>query len=575
MSENKFFEELVLEIDKNNVDNPKKLNNLKISLAKKHNLKRIVKNSEIIAYSKGRVREKVVNLLNIKPIRELSGVSVVALFAKPHACPHGKCIYCPGGLKSEFGDTPQSYTGAEPAALRAIRNKYDPYYQIFNRLEHYVINGRVPDKLELIFMGGTFPSLDKEYRDEFVSYVYKAVCDFGDEFFYVDDKGIKRVDFEKFNDFFEVYMDFKSKDREKKIFEKIEILKNRGVRDYKFYIKKAESSFIRPIGLTIETKPDFAMQENCLEMLEYGCTRFEIGVQSLDDDVLRKINRGHGILEIVQSFEVMKDMCFKINAHMMIGLPYSCLENDKKSLINLFEDSRFRPDMLKIYPCLVAKGTMLYDMYKKGDYKEVNTKNAAMIIAESFERFPRYVRVMRVQRDVPTPNIEAGVLNSNLRDYVDSNMQEKGIVSKDIREREIGLRMLRGFDVGEFGLNVLEYESSGGTDVFIDAVDERDSLIGFIRLRFPKNYGYVDDIQKGSALIRELHVYGSVLGVGAKAKSKNFQHKGWGKKLLEKAEEIAKDRGYNSMVVISGIGVRDYYRKFGYELGKYYMSKDL
>ena len=201
-NEKLFFSELINEILNNSISSKKKLNSLKNELAKKYNLGRIVKNPEIIANASEDQRARIVDFLNIKPVRDASGVTVVALFAKPHKCPHGKCIFCPGGVESEFGDTPQSYTGKEPAALRAIRNNYDPYLQIFNRLEHYVVNGKLPDKLELIFMGGTFPSLDKKYRDEFVYYTYKAINDFGNEFILVDDKGKKIVDSVKFNEFF-------------------------------------------------------------------------------------------------------------------------------------------------------------------------------------------------------------------------------------------------------------------------------------------------------------------------------------------------------------------------------------
>ncbi|MFW6009463.1 MAG: tRNA uridine(34) 5-carboxymethylaminomethyl modification radical SAM/GNAT enzyme Elp3, partial [archaeon] len=424
-----FFEELINKIHNNNISSAKELNLLKIKLAKKYKINKVVKNSQIIGFADKETREKLINLLNIKPIRDISGVNVVALFTKPHNCPHGRCVYCPGGLKSEFGDTPQSYTGFEPAALRAIRNNYDPYFQVFNRLEHYVINGKIPDKLELIFMGGTFPVLDKNYRDNFVYYVYKAINDFSEEFLYLDENNKKQVDFKKFNIFFETDKDLNSKEREKNILEKFEQLKynnnNDSCDNYKDEIKKVQYALIRPIGLTIETRPDETLKKSCLEMLNYGCTRFEIGVQSLNDEVLKKNNRGHGLKEIKESFEILKDMCFKINVHMMIGLAFSDIAKDKKSLIDLFKDRSFRPDMIKIYPCLVVRGTKLYDMYKLGQYTPIKTQKASEIISKSFKYFPRYVRVMRVQRDIPTQNVVAGVLNSNLRDYVDAKLKNE------------------------------------------------------------------------------------------------------------------------------------------------------
>ncbi|MDA3856201.1 MAG: tRNA uridine(34) 5-carboxymethylaminomethyl modification radical SAM/GNAT enzyme Elp3 [Candidatus Woesearchaeota archaeon] len=607
-TEQKFFEELIELMLKEDKLNFKKLNNLKTSLSKKYNLKKIIKNTEIISNASNENRAKIISLLNIKPVRELSGVTVVALFAKPHNCPHGRCIYCPGGMGSEFGDTPQSYTGSEPAALRAIRNKYDPYLQVFNRLEHYVINGHNPDKIELIFMGGTFPSLDKEYRDEFVNFTYKAINDFGEEFLFYDENNKRQINYDKFNDFFEVESAIDSKIRETKIFERIEKIKLSGIKDYNSdtvkikdssvsfskmkpfekEITKNETAIIRSIGLTIETKPDWALEEHCNNMLEYGCTRFEVGVQTLDDDILKKVNRGHGIAETIKSFQIMKDMCFKINAHMMIGLPGASVRSDEESLRDLFADSKFRPDMLKIYPCLVVRGTPLFKMFESGLYKPVDTKEAAVIIAKAFADFPRYVRVMRVQRDIPTPQIIGGVQNSNLRQYVDEVMRKENIVSKDIRAREIGLRETIGYKAGEFKINIEEYESSGGTDYFIDSVDENDSMIGFIRLRFPSKFGFRDEIVEGTALIRELHVYGTTTAVGGEGDNSSHsensfgflpksrhQHKGWGRRLLEKSEEIARENGYKKMAIISGVGVREYYRKFGYVLEGVYMVKNL
>lgn len=571
-NEDLFFTELIDEITKQE-PTKKELNNLKTSLAKKYSIGRVIKNTEIIANSPNKHRQKVIDVLNIKPVRELSGVSVVALFAKPHKCPHGKCIYCPGGIDSDFGDTPQSYTGKEPAALRAIRNNYDPYFQVFNRLEHYVANGHFPDKIELIFMGGTFPHLDRTYTDEFVNYVYKAINDFGDEFIFFDRNNVKQINYDKFNSFFEISLDLNSKERQDKIFEKMLELKDKKLKYYQFEMKRNETANLRSVGLTIETKPDYAKKEHCDNMLEYGCTRFEIGVQSLDNNVLKQINRGHDIKDTKEAFQIMKDMCFKINAHMMIGLPFSTLKNDEKSLKNLFQNEDYRPDMLKIYPCLVVKGTKLFEMHKSGLYKAQTTKEIAKSIAKSFKYFPRYVRIMRVQRDIPTPNIESGVMHSNLREYVDLEMKKLNIQSLDIRAREVGLKNLKLESKDDYTLKIEKYTSSKSIDFFIEYVDNKDSLIGFIRLRFPYEYNLRKEITKGTALIRELHVYGKATSVGNK--STDFQHKGFGKKLLEKAENIAKKEGYTKIAIISGIGVREYYRKQGYKLEGAYMTKEL
>lgn len=589
--EKAFFEELCFVIRNSKAKINLNINTIKTTLAKKYGIKRVIKNPEIIANCPKIYRKEIIEILNIKPIRELSGVTVVALFAKPHACPHGKCIYCPGGVQSEYGDTPQSYTGKEPAALRAIRNNYDPYLQIFNRLEHYCINGHLPDKIELIFMGGTFPSLDKNYRDEFVNYTYKAINDFGDLFIETVQNG-KVVNYEKLIEFFEIEGDFKSKDRQVKIHKKILELKSKNIKNYQYEITRNETANLRSIGLTVETKPDWALEEHTNEMLNYGLTRYEIGVQSLNENTIKKVNRGHTLNDTIKAFQVCKDMAVKINAHMMIGLPNSTLDLDEKSLIDLFENSVFRPDMLKVYPCLVVKGTPLYNMWSKGLFKPVDTKEAAEVISRSYKYFPRYVRVMRVQRDIPTTEINEGIQNSNLREYVDIEMKKQKIISKDIRAREIGFREIEGIKPGTFEIKVEKFESSGGIDYFIDASDENDTMIGFIRLRFPSVYGLRDEVIKGTALIRELHVYGQTIPVEHSAKSiehsaeekalrptpyalSSVQHKGWGRKLLEKAENIAKENGYTKMCIISGVGVREYYKKFGYELEGVYMTKKL
>ena len=593
-NEELFFKELIDFIKNSDSLSHKQLNIKKIEFAKKFKYKHIVKNAQILAFTSDEDRDEIVSKLNIKPIRELSGVTVVALFAKPHSCPHGKCMYCPGGPGSPFGDTPQSYTGQEPAALRAIRNNYDPYLQIFNRLEHYVANGHDPDKLELIFMGGTFPSLDKEYRDEFVYFVYKAINDFGNEFLYYNKNNKREINFKKFNDFFELQGDFSSTQRQLKIQEKIlkikynienlkeeylrlsEIERNEFInKNLTNQIRKNETSIIRAIGLTIETKPDWALEEHCNDMLRYGCTRLEIGVQTLNENCLKKTNRGHNLEDTKKCFQVTKDMCFKINAHMMLGLPASNLEIDEQSLTDLFELEPYKPDMLKIYPCLVVKGTPLYTMYEKGLFNPISTTDAAKIIARTYKKFPRFVRVMRVQRDIPTTVISGGVDKSNLRQYVDEEMKKEKIESKDIRSREIGFRQIENKPIGTFSIKVEEFEASEGKEFFIDVADEFDTLIGFIRLRFPKQHSLRPEITPTTALIRELHIYGQTIPVGGEENNIKSQHKGWGTKLVKKSEEIAKEKGYDKIAIISGVGVREYYKKLGYELEGPYMVKKL
>ncbi|MFW5705262.1 MAG: tRNA uridine(34) 5-carboxymethylaminomethyl modification radical SAM/GNAT enzyme Elp3 [Nanoarchaeota archaeon] len=565
-----FFDELIdtiLDLEK---PTEVQINNLKIEFAKKHKVEGIVKNPEIIANSSEEKREELIKKLNIKPIRELSGVTVVALFSKPHKCPHGKCIYCPGGVGSPFGDTPQSYTGQEPAAMRAKRNEYDPYMQIFNRLEHYCINGHKPDKIEMIFMGGTFPSLDKEYKDDFVMNSYKAINDFGDIF--IKDDG--KIDYDKLYEFFELEKKLNDETKAKNVREKVLELKTKNITDYKSEIKRNETAKLRCIGLTIETKPDWCLEKQLKEMLDFGTTRIELGVQTLNDENLKKTNRGHTLEETKLAFKTAKDMCFKINAHMMLGLPFSKEEEDIENIKQLFEDENYKPDMIKFYPCLLTIGTPLFELFKRGQFKPITTQKASEIIAKSFKYIPRWTRVMRVQRDIPTTLLQGdGINRSNLRQLVELEMKDRSIESKDIRAREVGIRSLDGEKAGNFDIKVTEYNSSGGKEFFIESCDENDSLIGFVRLRFPSQEGLLDEISIKTALIRELHVYGNTIPVGDE--SKHYQHKGWGRNLMEKAEEIALKNGYEKITIISGIGVREYYKKLGYKLEKHFMCKNL
>ena len=341
---------------------------------------------------------------------------------------------------------------------------------------------------------------------------------------------------------------------------------------YDFEIKRNELSNLRCIGLTIETKPDWCLEEHINEALDFGCTRFEIGVQTLNENCLKKTNRGHTLKETEKCFQLSKDMCFKINSHMMLGLPASNLEIDEKGLTDLFELEPFKPDMLKIYPCLVNDGTPLYKMYQLGLFKPIDTKKASEIIARCYKKFPRWVRVMRVQRDIPTDKIIGGVQNSNLRQYVDEEMKKNKIKSKDIRAREIGLNKVEENE-NDFFINIEKYNASKGKEFFIDVINKNDILIGFVRLRFPKQTNLRKEINEKTALIRELHIYGQTIPVGHK--NDKSQHKGWGRKLVEKCEGIALENGYTKIAIISGVGVRQYYKKLGYNLENNYMVKKL
>lgn len=556
-----FYRELIDIIKKEKPDK-EKLNKIKIKLCKKYKLKEIPTNIEVLVNAKKSDNLKLIT----KPTRTISGVAVIAIMTSPKKCPHGKCIYCPGGPDSYFGDIPQSYTGNEPATMRGIRNKYDPYLQIFNRLEQYMLLGHLPEKIELIIMGGTFPSYDKRYQEDFVKYSFKALNDFSELFF---NKNKFLVD--KFKKFFELPGKVDDKKRVEKIHKKLNRIK--GKCELEREQKKNESAKIRCIGLTIETRPDYGMLKQGNEMLRLGCTRVELGIQTTDNKILKKVERGHTVEDSITSTQILKDLGFKINYHVMPGLPYSNLRNDYKILRELFSNQKFRPDMLKIYPCMVMKGTKLYDLWKKRRFKPITTKKAASLIFKFKKHVPEYCRIMRVQRDIPTKITEAGVDKTNLRQYVSELLKKNNVKCRCIRCREIGI-MSKKKDIKEEKvlIRIFPYEASDGIEVFISAVyPKQDILLGFCRLRLPSET-LRKEITKDSAIVRELHVYGELTELG---KEGNVQHKGLGKLLLKKAEDISLENLKKKVVVISGVGVRNYYKKQGYKKEGPYMVKRL
>jgi len=531
------------------------LSRQKAKLSQKYNLKRIPSDIEILLRADIKDVEAIKRLLLTKPIRSMSGVTVCAIMAYPFRCPHGQCLMCPGKE-----GVPQSYTGKEPAAMRGIRNHFDSYLQVMNRLEQYICSGHSPDKMELIIMGGTFPSFDRRYQEEFVMYAFKAMNDFS-RMFYRRSGGFDFIGFKKF---FELPGEVGSAERTRRIHEKLLCIK--GKSNLKKEQKKNETAGIRCIGLTIETRPDYSSLDHGNHMLELGATRVELGVQSLYDDVLVHIKRGHDLQASIDATRTLKDLGFKINYHIMPGLPGSNIERDKEMLKALFLDDRFRPDMLKIYPCMVIPGSELYNEWEKGSFQAMSTAQAARLIADWKPNVPAYCRIMRVQRDIPTDAVSAGVDLTNLRQIVQKQMVEKNIFCGCIRCREIG----RNKPKGGVGIKTLEYTASGGDEFFIAAESGR-ALLGFCRMRFPSQC-LRKEIIIGSALIRELHVYGEAAGIGRIGK---IQHRGLGKKLLSKAESIAIKHGKRKMVIISGVGAREYYRKLGYVRQGPYMTKYL
>ncbi|MEM0350521.1 MAG: tRNA uridine(34) 5-carboxymethylaminomethyl modification radical SAM/GNAT enzyme Elp3 [Archaeoglobaceae archaeon] len=496
---------------------------IKKELAKELGLSKVPSNVEILKQAKGTdYYRRLKEILRIKPVRSLSGVVVVAVMSSPARCPHGKCVPCPGGV--EF-NSPQSYTGLEPAAMRGRQHGYDAFKQVTARLQELQEIGHDVNKVEIIVMGGTFIAREKEYKEKFILDIYNALnC-------------------------------FNSKMKKEENIEKAK--------------RKNEIAKVRCVGLTFETRPDYAKEEHIMEMLKYGATRVELGVQSIYDDVLAKIKRGHDVDETIKATKLLKDSAFKVCYHLMPGLPGSSFERDLRMFREIFEREEFRPDYLKIYPTVIVEGTELYEMWKKGEYKPYETEEIIELIARAKKFIPEWVRVQRIQRDIPV-NAAIGLEVGNLRQLVQKRLRELGYGCRCIRCREVGHKGVKEEEYVKAELRITEYKASGGREFFISyEIPDCDAIVGFLRLRFPSE-PFIKEIAN-CALIRELHVYGKSTPFG---EVHAFQHRGFGERLLRIAEDIAKEK-FDEIAVISAVGVREYYRRFGYRKRFEYMVKKL
>ncbi len=555
------YPDLITELKKNNLTE-KQFAALKRELSLKYKEKTIPSNIQILLHAEEKDLPFLKKKLLTKPVRTISGVSPVALMTAPSKCPHGKCTFCGGGIASPWGDVPQSYTGHEPATMRGMRNNYDSYLMTFNRLEQYILLGHTVDKIEFIIMGGTFTATPKGYQEEFIYGAFKALNDFSEIFF--DQEG--NINIEEFKFFFELPGEMRDATRMQHIQEKLLQLKKKTTTTLEQEQVRNETARVKCVALCIETKPDWGFLEHGNEMLRQGCTRVELGIESVYDDVLTYTHRGHTAADSKRSIQILRDLGFKINFHYMPGLPLTDRERDIAGMKLLFDDPDYRPDMIKFYPTMVAPGTTLYLQWKQGKFEPINTEEAAERLVPIKEYTPEYCRIQRIQRDVPTKYWSAGVGLTNFRQFIHEKYKPK---CRCIRCRE---PLDKKVNWNSVEIKIKEYEASKGTEFFIAAEDpSQNILIGFCRLRFPHEFLRLE-ITKDSALIRELHVYGTATAIGEEGM---VQHKGWGRKLMEKAEEIAREQGKRKMVVISGVGVREYYRKLGYQREGMYMVKRL
>jgi len=539
----------------------------KLRIAKAHGLPSTPTNIDVFLSARSDVERRALKPLRTKPMRNLSGVSVVAIMTEPRLCPHGKCIYCPGGPKSVMGDVPMAYTGHEPASMRGARCDYDAYLQVFTRLEQYVSSGHVPQKIELIIMGGTLPSYELSYQEAFVRDALCAMNDFSTLFFTGSP-----IEYDAFKEFF--FWGGGIDTQHTMAGGTVDEIRHEVRRTAEILMKDGGFVFNHIHNLLPGIPPEnvVAMFDEANRMLEQGATRVELGVQSVSDEVLEYTGRSHSAQDNKDATRTLKDLGFKVNYHMMPGLPQVTLDEDLAGLRMLFADPQYRPDMLKIYPTGVFPGTVLHDYYMLGHYKPLRIDDAVPLLATFLPEVPAYVRVMRVQRDIPSHMFADGVLRTNLRQYVEDEMRARHVWPREIRYREIGLNAHRLRSEPDERMLMIAYEASGGREFFISYEDcANDVLLGFVRVRFPSE-SLREEVTDRTAFVRELHVYGDAELFDRIGRD---QHRGIGKRLMAKAEELCVEHGKHRVLVISGIGVRGYYVKLGYTRMGPYMGKDL
>ena len=469
------------------------------------------------------VNPNIIDVLRRRKIRTLSGVAVVTVLTKPHPCP-GTCVYCPTEARM-----PKSYLASEPAAQRALGYKFDPYRQVAGRIAMLHVNGHLTDKIELIVLGGTWSAYPKRYQAWFIKRCFDAA-------------------------------------------------NGRVTSTLTTAQKLNERAPNRIIGLSLETRPDWITPIEVRRLRDLGVTRIQLGVQSTHNDVLKLIRRGHTIEDVMTATRLLKDAGFKINYHLMPGLPGSNFKKDIEDFDTVFGHPGLKPDFIKLYPTLVIKSSALYQWWKSGKYKPYTAAQLLKLVPELKKRVPRWVRIERLVRDIPGNEIEAGSLATNLRQM----LQERGVVCQCIRCREARNSIVKANQVK---LWTEEYQTDGGRELFITFEDKkRTKLYAFCRLRLPSNPTSVGEQAlvrlrsmfpklHSAALIRELHTYGQLIPL--KGNSTAVQHLGFGKRLMLEAERVTKLNGYKKLAVISGIGVRAYYRKLGYRLEDTYMAKRL
>lgn len=506
---------------------------------------------------KKRIRQDVQleKLMRKADIRTLSGVAIVTSLTKPYPCP-GDCVYCPTEKKM-----PKSYLASEPAAARALGLNFNPYEQMLRRIDTLKKNGHPTDKIEYIIKGGTWNAYPLKYQYWFILQSFQACNDLTRRIKVKTQNFASQQTIEQLQQALTIEQDYNDKHAKHKI-----------------------------IGLTLETRPDAISPKTIFHMRQQGCTRIELGLQAPDDKILTLVNRGHSVEDFKDAIYLLRRAGFKVDLHFMPDLPGTTAQHDIEMYKELFSNPGFKPDMVKIYPCTVIKNTELYDCYTKGIYKPYSQKELFEALIKMKTHTPRYCRISRLIRDIPANEIKGGNTVTNLREALQAEMQKRGLKCNCLRCREVGhvnTSARKHFSTTTPKLFIEKYNVIGGTEYFLSFEDnKRQAVFAFLRLRIPilvpsfAKKGARGELQKylpeikNSAFIRELHTYGQLVELGKENKTAS-QHRGMGKKLVQEAEKIVEKNGYKKMAIISGVGVRGYYRKLGYKKQGTYMVKKL
>lgn len=512
---NQYLQTIIKEAINQRLNSKAQLNALKRKMAKKEgkpcpgNFALLKTYNKMLEKGLIKPQENIQNILRLRPVRTLSGIAALTVLTKPYPCP-GQCIYCP----DEPG-MPKSYLKNEPAAQRAHLTRFKPQKQVSVRLKSLNATGHNTEKIELIVLGGSFPTYPRTYQRYFLHQCFNA-------------------------------------------------LNRKTAASLVKAQRQNEKALHRCVGLSIETRPDQVNLANIKWWRGLGVTRVEMGVQTVFDPILQKCRRGHNVADVALATRLLKDWGFKVVYHMMPNLPGSDPQKDLQAFKIIYADPRFQPDQVKIYPLVVLKSALLYKTWQKGEYKPYSTQTLKKLLTKIKGITPPYVRIIRLIRDIPSGVIVAGNRITNLRQIL---LQEK------VRCCCIRCREAKARTPGRIYYFSQTHNASQGREYYLSFENRTQSILyAHLRLRFPSKKSFLAK----TALIREVHTYGQVVPIGSKIPKKKVQHRGLGKKLIQKAENLARKNGDHKIAVISGIGVRDYYRKLGYRLGKFgYMYKSL